>query len=110
MMKREFFRQWRPYLKQFYRKHPRTTTNCKYRLLDYHWANFGWGKHTDGTPAYHPNEVWLYKCNENPEQEWHTQAPTKIVFPHNCKRDGTFPRERLVLLQWIASKGHEVRP
>ena len=109
-MQQSYFRQWRRYLMQFYRKNPRTTTGIRYRLLDYHWANFGWGKDPSGLPVHHPHEVWFYKCSGNDQDEWHKETPIKVVFPLNCKTDGTLPRGQLRLLPWVASKGRQVKP
>jgi hypothetical protein len=109
LMKQKFFRQWRPYLRQFYRKHPRTTTGEKYRLLDYHWANFGWGKDTNGVAVYHPQTMWLYKCDRD-QAEWHTETPVKICFPLNYKVNGELPRRELALMEWLADKGQTVKP
>jgi len=109
-MKQSYFRQWKPYLMQMYRKHAKTTTGDNYRLLDFHWANFGWGKDPNGMPVHHPNELWLYTCVGNDMDEWHKETPVKVVFPHNCKVDGTLPRHALRLLPWLASKGRIFKP
>jgi hypothetical protein len=109
-MQQRFFRQWRPCLAQFYRKNPRTTQRRRYRLLDFHWANFGWGKDKNGSNVYHPTEMWLYTCQGADQAEWHTETPIKVVFPLNCKVDGDLPRDQLELLQWIAQKGRVVKP
>ena len=51
----------------------------------------------------------MYKCNGPDEAEWHKEEPMKVVFPHNCKNDGTLPRAGLPLTQWIASKGRIIK-
>jgi hypothetical protein len=109
IMEQIYFRQWRRYLSQFYRKNPRTTTGDRYRLLDFRWANFGWGKDPSGMPVHHPYEVWLYKCEGDDQDEWHKETPVKLVFNLNCKTDGALPQHQLRLLPWLASKGRQVK-
>ena len=110
LMQQHFFRQWRPYLRQMYRKNPRTTTLVRYKLLDFHWANFGWGKDPSGNAVHHPGEVWLYTCTGDSREEWHKETPVKLVFPLNYKVDGTLPRDQLSLIDWVASKGKIIQP
>jgi hypothetical protein len=86
-----------------YRKNPRSTTGTKYRLLDYYWANFGWGTLPDGGMQYHPNEVWFYRCNYN-NDEWHKEEPIKVVFALNYKQDGSLPAAHLTLQDWLRAK------
>jgi hypothetical protein len=102
-MEQRYFRKWREYLRQMYRKNPRTTTGTKYRLLDYYWANFGWGTLPDGGMQYHPNEVWFYRCSHNNE-EWYKEEPVKVVFSLNYKQDGSLPAAHLTLQDWLRSK------
>ena len=109
LMNQKYFRQWRPYLAQMYRKNPRDTERRRYRLLDYHWANFGWGKDVNGNATYHPETMWLYKCQGN-RGEWHKETPLKVCFPLNYKVDGELPRGQLSLIAWVAAKGRVIQP
>ena len=106
-MEQSFFCQWRPYLFQMYRKAPKTTTGEKYKVLDFHWANFGWGKDPEGRPVHHPDEVWLYKCKGDTMEEWYKETPVKLVFSRNVKPNGTLPGRRMSILEWIKSKGRD---
>jgi hypothetical protein len=81
---------------------------CK--LLDFHWANFGWGKDTSGNAVHHPGEVWLCTCTGDSREEWHKETPVKLVFPLNYKVDGALPRDRLSLIDWVASKSKIIQP
>ena len=67
------FRDWEAYFKQMYRINPKTTNNTRYRVLNYRWANFGWGRHhISGERIYHPYEIWLYRCSaDDPGNEWY---------------------------------------
>ena len=110
LMQQKMFRQWKQYLMQMYRKHPRSTTGGKYRVLDHHWANFGWGKDTNGNAVYHPHEMWLYRCTGPSMDEWHKEEPVKVVFAKNVNRDGTLPARQLLILPWLISKGRPLIP
>ena len=52
---------------------------------------------------YHPNEVWLYRCNHK-NAEWHKEEPVKVVFSLNYKQDGSLPAARMTLQDWLRSK------
>ena len=96
-----------------YRINPRTTRKTRYRVLDYRWANFGWGKHhVTGERVYHPYEVWLYRCNgENPRNEWYKEEPTKLVFPRNISVSGEVPiSHSRTLMEWLAKTKRIYRP
>jgi hypothetical protein len=96
-----------------YRINPRTTQKARYRVLDYRWANFGWGRHhVTGERVYHPYEVWLYKCNgENPRNEWYKEEPTRIVFPRNISVSGEVPvSHSRTLMEWLAKSKRTYRP
>lgn len=85
MLNTTHFRKWKTYLSQMYRSSPRTTTRAKYRILDYRWANFGWGKDPSGMLVHHPGEVWLYTCSNGGIDEWYLEQPVKVVFARNLK-------------------------
>jgi hypothetical protein len=110
LMQTNQFRQWAPYLMQMYRRKPRSVTRAKYLILDYHWANFGWGKDTDGNAVYHPHEMWLYTCKGPSMEEWHKEEPMKVVFARNVRPDGVLPHNHQMVLPWLASKGRPLVP
>ena len=58
-MEQSYFRKWKCYLRQMYRSSVLITTNQEtFRLLDYYWVNFGWGRRcTDGQLIHHPQEM-----------------------------------------------------
>ena len=80
LVKQECFRNCKAYLAQIYRVNPKDINGKRYRVLDFRWANFGWGKDTKGMMINHPHEVWLYTCNgENNMEEWHLEEPVKVI-------------------------------
>ena len=82
-----------------------------FRLLDYYWVNFGWGRrHTDEQLVTHPHEMWLYTCKGSNKNDWYLEKPVRVVLPHNFKLDGSLPAEQLPLLQWLQRKDKPLRP
>jgi hypothetical protein len=111
-MEQSYFRKWKCYLRQMYRSSVLTTTNQEsFRLLDYYWVNFGWGRRcTDGQLIHHPQEMWLYTCHGDVKDEWYKESPVKVVLPQNFKADGSLPIGELKLVQWLRAKGKSVVP
>ena len=109
-MDRSFFRQWTKYLSQMYRKNPRTCIGNKYKILNYYWANFGWGTTTTGRPVHHPHEVWLYTCSGPSLDEWYKEEPVKVAFARNVKVDGTAPAKPARILDWLRQKRRILKP
>ncbi len=98
LVKQECFRNFKAYLAQIYRVNPKDINGKRYRVLDFRWANFGWGKDTKGMTINHPHEVWLYTCNgENNMEEWHLEKPVKVIFAQNFRSERT-------LMPWLRSK------
>jgi hypothetical protein len=98
LVKQECFRNFKAYLAQIYRVNPTDINGKRYRVLDFRWANFGWGKDTKGMMINHPHEVWLYTCNgENNMEEWHLEEPVKVIFARNFRSERT-------LMPWQRSK------
>ena len=111
-MNQSLFRKWQPYLKQMYRSSILKTTEMEtFRLLDYYWVNFGWGRrHTDGQLVAHPHEMWFYTCKGSNKNDWYLEKPVRVVLPHNFKLDGSLPAAQLPLLQWLQRKDKPLRP
>ena len=99
------FRNWTAYLRQMYRLGLlHSTRNESFIILDYHWANFGWGRrHTDGMLVPHPHEVWLYTCAGRVKNDWYLEAPLQIVLPRNYKANGTLPTPPTTISEWMVS-------
>jgi hypothetical protein len=106
------FRNWTAYLRQMYRSGVlHSTRNESFILLDYHWANFGWGRrHTDGMLVPHPHEVWLYTCAGRFKDDWYLEAPLQIVLPRNFKANGTLPTPPSTILDWMVSHNTIFKP
>jgi hypothetical protein len=109
-MDRSFFRNWTKYLSQMYRKNPRSCLGQKYKVLDFYWANFGWGTTPSGHLIHHPHEVWLYTCSGPTLDEWHMQEPVKVAFGRNVKVDGTAPARPAPILEWLRQKKRVFQP
>jgi len=109
-MDRSYFRHWGKYLSQMYRKNPRSSKGEKYKILNYYWANFGWGTSTTGHLVHHPHEVWLYTCSGPSLEEWFLEEPVKIVFARNVKVDGTAPARPAPILDWLRKKRVVLKP
>jgi hypothetical protein len=109
-MDRSFFRNWTKYLSQMYRKNPRSCLGQKYKVLDFYWANFGWGTTPSGHLIHHPHEVWLCTCSGPTLDEWHMQEPVKVAFGRNVKVDGTAPARPAPILEWLRQKKRVFQP
>jgi hypothetical protein len=109
-MDKSYFRKWKDYLSQMYHANLKTSTGEKYRVLDRHWANFGWGRLPNGQRKFHPHEVWLCTCKGNSMGEWYKETPVVVVFAKNVKRDGSRPNRWMPIVPWIAAKGHAFKP
>jgi hypothetical protein len=92
-----------------YHKNPRSTTGDSYRVLDYFWANFGWGLDANGRNVHHPEEMWLYTC-QGDKEEWHKETPLKVVFAKNVRRDGTLPQNYMSIVPWVTNRGRAFLP
>lgn len=110
LMDQSHFRSWRAYLSQMYRTNPKTTTGNSYKLLDYRWANFGWGLDTSGMPVHHPGVVWLYTCAGDDMDEWHKEEPVKIVFAKNIKANGTAGAQYRPIMEWLQAHNYQFKP
>jgi len=107
-MDKSYFRKWKGYLSQMYHANPKTSTGERYRVLSYHWANFGWGRLPNGQRKFHPHEVWLYTCKGNSMEEWYKETHFAVVFAKKCEK-GWFQAKQVDANRSVdCSKRHRV--
>ena len=85
-MDKSCFRRWKEHLSQMHHANPSSSTGEKHRVLDHHWANFGWGRSPNGKRKFHPHEVWLHTGKGDSMEEWCKETPVAVVFAKKCEK------------------------
>ena len=107
VMEQKDFYQFKKYLLQMYVPRLTDVTGASYSILDYRWANFGWGKLPSGQVVHHPREVWLRSCDGDAEDEWYKEEPVRVCFARDCAPDGVPYEKSTFDITWINELNEE---